>query len=76
MPTPSPFSPHYIDIYQYSERWSGREVSIGAACSKTGSTSAALMQKKDADCNQFFDVFDALPLFISGGNHYKKENIR
>jgi hypothetical protein len=71
-PLHHPFHSHYIDTYQYSGRWSGREVSIGAACSRTGSTSAALMQKKDADCNQFFDVFDALPLFISGGTIIKR----
>jgi hypothetical protein len=66
-----------IDIYQYSSGdGADAKYRSGRPAPELVLHALHLLQKKDADCNQFFDVFDALPLFISGENHYKKENIR
>lgn len=62
-----------IDKYQYS----GNDAMVAKYRSVRPAPALSLqalhlLHKKDADCNQFFDVFDALPLFISGGNTIKR----
>ncbi|GHO93353.1 hypothetical protein KSF_034010 [Reticulibacter mediterranei] len=62
-----------INIYQYSGG-DGADAKYRAVrpAPKLALHALHLLQKKDADCNQFFDVFDALPLFISGETTIKR----
>ena len=67
------FHYHYINVYRYSgdDGVDAKYRSVQPA-SELALHALHLLQKKDADCNQFFDVFDALPLFISGGTTIKR----
>ena len=67
------FYHHYIDTYQYRGKDEvGTKYRSIRPAPELARYALHLLQEKDAGCNRLFEFFDALPLFISGGNTIKR----